>query len=119
MLELFWSTYIQHDKKNVLIYDMGDGILDMSILTVGSGQVEMKATDGDTHLGGDYLGKCMSSIEKCFKDSTIDKSSVHEVILVVGSTEIPKIREMIQEFFNRNTPLMNMYRRKLWLAARP
>src|SRR6202040_477333 len=44
------------DKKNdetVLIFDLGGGTLDVSILDVGDGVVEVRATSGDTHLGGD------------------------------------------------------------------
>lgn len=39
-------------KKNVLIYDLGGGTLDVSVLSIGNGMIEVKATAGDTHLGG-------------------------------------------------------------------
>ena len=40
----------------------------------------------------DLFRKCMDPVEKCLKDSKIDKAGVHEVVLVGGSTRIPKVR---------------------------
>jgi len=169
-------------EKNVLIYDMGGGTFDVSILTIEDGIFEVKATAGDTHLGGedfdnrivdfcmqdfkrknrgkdlagnqralrrlrtqcerakrtlssstqatieidslfdgidyscslsrarfeelnmDYFRNSMGPVEKCMKDSGLDKKSVHEVVLVGGSTRIPKVQAMIQEFFNGKEP---------------
>jgi len=175
------------DKKgtgemNVLIYDMGGGTFDVSLLTIEDGIFEVKATAGDTHLGGedfdnrvvdfclqdfkrknrgkdmqqnqrairrlrtqcerakrtlssstqatieidslfegidytctlsrarfeelnmDYFRNSMGPVEKCMRDSGIDKRNVHEVVLVGGSTRIPKVQQMIQEFFNGKEP---------------
>lgn len=47
---------------------------------------------------------CLSLIEKVLKDSNMSKSQVDEVILVGGSTRIPKIVQIIQEFFNGKEP---------------
>ena len=49
------------DKKNetIAVYDFGGGTFDISILEVGEGVVEVKATNGDTHLGGDDLDQCI------------------------------------------------------------
>jgi molecular chaperone DnaK (HSP70) len=44
--------------------------------------------------------KCMDPVEKVLKDSKIDKASVHEVVLVGGSTRIPKVQQLLQDFFN-------------------
>jgi len=171
------------DKKgagemNVLIYDMGGGTFDVSLLTIEDGIFEVKATAGDTHLGGedfdnrlvdfcmqdfkrknrgkdlagnqrairrlrtqcerakrtlsssttatvvidslfegidyensisrarfeelnmDYFRNSMGPVEKCLRDSGIDKKNVHEVVMVGGSTRIPKVNQLIQEFFN-------------------
>jgi len=171
------------DKKgagemNVLIYDMGGGTFDVSLLTIEDGIFEVKATAGDTHLGGedfdnrlvdfcmqdfkrknrgkdlagnqrairrlrtqcerakrtlsssttatvvidslyegidyensisrarfeelnmDYFRNSMGPVEKCLRDSGIDKRNVHEVVMVGGSTRIPKVNQLIQEFFN-------------------
>jgi len=169
-------------ERNVLIYDMGGGTFDVSILTIEDGIFEVKATAGDTHLGGedfdnrivdfclqdfkrknrgkdlvgnhrairrlrtqcerakrtlssstqatieidslfegvdyscslsrarfeelnmDYFRNSMGPVEKCMRDSGIDKKNVHEVVLVGGSTRIPKVQAMIQEFFNGKEP---------------
>ncbi|TYH38726.1 hypothetical protein ES332_D12G129700v1 [Gossypium tomentosum] len=147
-------------EKNVLIFDLGRGTFDVSLLTIEEGIFEVKATAGDTHLGGedfdnrlfkrkhkkdissnaralrrlrttcerakrtlsstaqtaieidslyegidfystitragfeelnmDLFRKCMEPVEKCLKDSKLDKSQVNEVVLVGGSTRIPK-----------------------------
>ena len=164
-------------EKNVLIFDLGGGTFDVSLLTIEEGIFEVKATAGDTHLGGedfdnrmveyfqaefkkkfrkdisqnqralrrlrtacerakrtlssstqanieidslyegtdfnsvitrarfedlnmDYFRKCMEPVEKVLKDAKISKVQVHEVVLVGGSTRIPKIQEMLVDFFN-------------------
>jgi len=169
-------------ERNVLIYDMGGGTFDVSLLTIEDGIFEVKATAGDTHLGGedfdnrivdfcmqdfkrknrgkaldgnnralrrlrtqcerakrtlasstqatieidslfdgidyscslsrarfeelnmDYFRNSMGPVEKCLRDSGIDKRNVHEVVLVGGSTRIPKVQQLIQEFFNGKEP---------------
>merc|ERR1712137_390957 len=169
------------DEKNVLIFDLGGGTFDVSLLTIEEGIFEVKATAGDTHLGGedfdnrlvdyfltdfkrrfrkdmsknqrslrrlrtacerakrtlssstqahieidslfdgvdynstitrarfedlcmDYFKKCMEPCEKVLRDSKIAKSAVHEVVLVGGSTRIPKIQSLLSEFFNGKEP---------------
>ena len=52
----------------------------------------------------DYFRNSMGPVEKCLRDSGIDKRNVHEVVLVGGSTRIPKVQQMIQEFFNGKEP---------------
>ena len=47
----------------------------------------------------DYFRNSMGPVEKCLKDSGIDKKSVHDVVLVGGSTRIPKVQAMIQDKF--------------------
>merc|ERR1711975_124998 len=169
-------------ERNVLIFDLGGGTFDVSLLTIEDGIFEVKATAGDTHLGGedfdnrivdfcmqdfkrknrgkdhagnqrairrlrtqcerakrtlssstqatieidslfegadysctlsrarfeelnmDYFRNSMGPVEKCMRDSGIDKKNVHEVVLVGGSTRIPKVQSMIQEFFNGKEP---------------
>jgi len=44
--------------------------------------------------------KCMPPVEQVLKDADIGKGQIHEVVLVGGSTRIPKIRSMLQDFFN-------------------
>lgn len=164
-------------EKNVLIFDLGGGTFDVSLLTIEEGIFEVKATAGDTHLGGedfdnrlvnhfvaefkrkhkkdisgnaralrrlrtacerakrtlssttqttieidslyegidfyapitrarfeelcmDLFRKCMDPVEKCLRDAKIDKSQVHDVVLVGGSTRIPKVQNLLQDFFN-------------------
>ncbi|BBG99231.1 Mediator of RNA polymerase II transcription subunit 37f [Prunus dulcis] len=48
----------------------------------------------------DLFRKCMEPVEKCLRDSKIDKSRVDEVVLVGGSTRIPKVQQLLQDFFN-------------------
>merc|ERR1711874_542879 len=55
-------------------------------------------------LNMDYFRNSMGPVEKCLRDSGIDKRNVHEVVLVGGSTRIPKVQNMIQEFFNGKEP---------------
>nr|GEV33856.1 heat shock cognate 70 kDa protein 2-like [Tanacetum cinerariifolium] len=114
-------------EKNVLIFDLGGGTFDVSLLTIEEGIFEVMLTAGDTHLGGedfdnrmvnhfvqefkrknkkDISGnpralrrKCMEPVEKCLRDTKMDKSSVHDVV-VGGSTRIPKVQQLLQDFFN-------------------
>lgn len=162
-------------EQNVLIFDLGGGTFDVSLLTIDGGIFEVKATAGDTHLGGedfdnrlvehcmseikkkfsadtlsakskrrlrtacekakrslsssttvdiecdslvdgddyktkisrakfealcvDLFRKCLEPVEKVLKDSGVSKSNVNEVVLVGGSTRIPKIQEMLSNYF--------------------
>ena len=164
-------------ERNVLIFDLGGGTFDVSLLTIEEGIFEVKATAGDTHLGGedfdqrlmnhfiqefkrkhkkditgnpralrrlrtscerakrtlsstaqtsieidslfegidfytsitrarfeelntDLFNKCMDPVEKCMRDAKMDKSQVHEIVLVGGSTRIPKVQTLLTNFFN-------------------
>lgn len=175
------------DKKGqdskIVVFDLGGGTFDVSILELGDGVFEVKSTNGDTHLGGDDFDKVImdwlaaefridhptvdlhkdpmawqrlkeaaekakielsssqeteinlpyitaidgvpqhlvrkmtrakfeqiadSLIErtlepcrKALKDAAIDKSEIDEVILVGGSTRIPKIQEVVEQFFGK------------------
>nr|AAB65162.1 heat shock cognate protein [Solanum commersonii] len=48
----------------------------------------------------DLFRKCMEPVEKCLRDAKMDKSTVHDVVLVGGSTRIPKVQQLLQDFFN-------------------
>ncbi|XP_073124436.1 heat shock cognate 70 kDa protein-like [Henckelia pumila] len=169
---------ISSSGKNVLIFDLGGGTLDVSLLNIEKpGLFKVKAIAGDTHLGGEdfdsnmvshfllefkrkhkkdisdspramrrlrtacekakrilsstaqttigleclYDGidfdwkitrakfeelnmelfqQCMDHVEKCLNDAGMMKSHVHDVVLVGGSTRIPKVQELLQDFFN-------------------
>jgi L1 cell adhesion molecule like protein len=51
-------------------------------------------------LNMDLFRKCMEPVEKCLRDAKMDKTQVHEVVLVGGSTRIPKVQTLLQDFFN-------------------
>jgi len=168
-------------ERNVLIFDLGGGTFDVSLLTIEEGIFEVKATAGDTHLGGedfdnrlveycaadfqrktghdirknprsmrrlrtqcerakrilssstqttievdslyeseDYNGvitrakfeelclplfkETIPPVEKVLKDSGMSKSQIDDVVLVGGSTRIPKIIQLITDFFNGKEP---------------
>merc|ERR1712179_314744 len=55
-------------------------------------------------LCGDYFRNCITPVEKVLKDSGIAKSQVHEIVLVGGSTRIPKGQTLISEYFNGKQP---------------
>lgn len=164
-------------ERNVLIFDLGGGTFDVSILTIEEGIFEVKSTAGDTHLGGedfdnrmvnhfvqefnrkhkkdlssnpralrrlrtacerakrtlssssqasieidslyegidfytsvtrarfeelcaDLFRGTLEPVEKSLRDAKMDKSSIHEIVLVGGSTRIPKVQKLLQDFFN-------------------
>src|SRR5215470_3076668 len=173
------------DKKKdetIAVYDFGGGTFDISVLEVGDGIVEVKATNGDTHLGGDdlddriiqwlvsefkqregvdlgkdrmalqrlkeaaekakielstameteinlpfitadasgpkhlvmkltrakfealaepVLKKLMPPVEKAIKDAGLEPKDIEEIVLVGGSTRIPKVQEMVKGFFGK------------------
>jgi len=164
-------------EQNVLIFDLGGGTFDVSILTIEDGIFEVKSTAGDTHLGGedfdnrlvnhfvqefkrkskkdlssnkralrrlrtacerakrtlsssaqasieidslfdgedfytsisrarfeemnsDLFRGTLDPVEKALNDAKLSKSEIHEIVLVGGSTRIPKIQKLLQDFFN-------------------
>ncbi len=173
------------DKKNdetIAVYDFGGGTFDISVLEVGDGVVEVKATNGDTHLGGDdiddrvmqwlteefkrsegidlgtdrmalqrlkeaaekakielssametdinlpfitadqngpkhlqlrltrakleqlvddLLQRSMAPVRKCLADAGVDPKEIDEVVLVGGLTRMPKIQQLVQDFFGK------------------
>lgn len=166
-------------KRNVLIFDLGGGTFDVSILTIGKGSIfEVKATAGDTHLGGedfdnrmvnhlaeefkrkhkkdlkndpkslrrlrtaaerakrtlsssteasleidalyegidffcqisrarfeelnaDLFRMTLDPVEKALKDAKLSKNSINNIVLVGGSTRIPKVQNLLRDFFDR------------------
>lgn len=168
-------------EKNVLIFDLGGGTFDVSLLTIEEGIFEVKATAGDTHLGGedfdnrlvnhftqefkrknkkdltsnaralrrlrtacerakrtlssaaqtsieidslfegidfytsitrarfeelcgDLFSHTIEPVEKVLRDAKIDKGSVNEIVLVGGSTRIPRVQKLLRDFFNGREP---------------
>ena len=168
---------VKNKEQTVLIFDLGGGTFDVSLLTIDDGVFEVKATAGDTHLGGedfdtrilqhfmtefkrkhkkdlstsarslnrlrtacekakrtlssstqasveidsildgidftstitrakfeelnqDLFSKCMDPVEKVLKDSQISKGQVDQIVLVGGSSRIPKIQELLSQYFS-------------------
>ncbi|VDM62684.1 unnamed protein product, partial [Angiostrongylus costaricensis] len=168
-------------ERNILVFDLGGGTFDVSMLTIDNGVFEVLATNGDTHLGGEdfdqrvmeYLIKLykkktgkdlrkdnravqklrrevekakralstqhqvkveveslydgedfsetltrakfeelnmdlfratLKPVQKVLEDSDLKKEDVHEIVLVGGSTRIPKVQQLIKEFFNGKEP---------------
>lgn len=164
-------------EKNICVFDFGGGTFDVTVLTVDGGLFEVKATGGDTHLGGedidnrlvkhfidefkrkhkkdisdnaravkrlkmacerakrtlsssasttieldslydgidfmsnltrarmdelcmDLYRKCMGAVDKVLLDSGLSKGDIHDVVLVGGSTRIPKIQQLLSDYFN-------------------
>ncbi|RXN34230.1 78 kDa glucose-regulated [Labeo rohita] len=169
------------DEKNILVFDLGGGTFDVSLLSIGDGVFEVEATSGDTHLGGedfnqrvmehfiklfkkktgkdvrknnramqklrrevekakrilstqhqarieiesffegedflemltrakfeelnkDLFRSTLKPVQKVLEDSDLKKSDIDEIILVGGSTRIPKIQQLVKEFFNGKEP---------------
>jgi len=168
-------------EKNILVYDLGGGTFDVSILTIDEGVFEVLATNGDTHLGGedfdqrlmshflkvikkkhnkdlsndqraiaklrrevekakrslstvhqvkveieslidgedfsetltrakfeelnnDLFRKTLTPLGSVLKDSGLKKTDIHEIVLVGGSTRIPKVQELLKDWFNGKEP---------------
>jgi len=175
------ASKMAHKGHNVLIFDLGGGTFDVSLLTIEEGVFEVKATAGDTHLGGedfdnrlvehfkeefkrkykkdltgndralrrlrtacerakrtlsasttatveidslfegidfnssitrarfedlcgDYFRNCLGPVEKVLKDAKMGKGDIDEVVLVGGSTRIPKVQQLITQFFGGKEP---------------
>jgi heat shock protein 5 len=168
-------------EKNILVFDLGGGTFDVSVLTIDNGVFEVIATNGDTHLGGedfdqrtmeyllkqwkkktgldasndkralgklrravenakkqlstqhqarieiesffegkdfsetltrakfeelniDLFKKTLIPLERVLKDAKLQKHEIDEVILVGGSTRIPKVQQILKDFFNGKEP---------------
>jgi heat shock protein 5 len=168
-------------EKNILVFDLGGGTFDVSLLTIDNGVFEVIATSGDTHLGGedfdnriiqhmlkvfkrkhgsdpskdkraiqklrreverakrslssthqvrveieglfegidfsetltrarfeelciDLFKKTLTPVQKVMEDSELKKSEIDEVVLVGGSTRIPKVQQLLKDFFNGKEP---------------
>ncbi|EYE95244.1 Hsp70 family ATPase KAR2 [Aspergillus ruber CBS 135680] len=167
----------QGDERQVIVYDLGGGTFDVSLLSIDNGVFEVLATAGDTHLGGedfdhrvmeyfikqynkknnvditkdlksmgklkrevekakrtlssqmstrieieafhdgndfsetltrakfeelnvDLFKKTLKPVEQVLKDAKVKKSEVQDIVLVGGSTRIPKVQSLLEEFFN-------------------
>jgi heat shock 70kDa protein 1/2/6/8 len=170
-------------ERNVLVFDLGGGTFDVSLLVIDDGMFEVKATSGDTHLGGEDLDsklveycleqfikknkgaegikksdralrrlrtacerakrtlssatnaaleidslfdgidftttltrakfenlcqaefqRCMKPVENVLRDSKFSKSDIHDIVLVGGSTRIPKVQKLLSNYFGGKEP---------------
>jgi len=168
-------------EKNILVFDLGGGTFDVTLLTIDNGVFEVLATNGDTHLGGedfdqrvmkyfmkvfkkkhkvdmstdkramqklrreserikralstqpqaraeiealfdgidfsesltrarfeelnqDLFKKTLGPVKKVMEDAGLKKSEVDELVLVGGSTRIPKVRQLLEDYFNGKRP---------------
>jgi len=171
----------KEDEKNILVFDLGGGTFDVSLLTIDNGVFEVVATNGDTHLGGedfdqrvmehfiklfkkktnkdvrkdnravqklrrevekakrtlssqhqtkieiesfydnedfseiltrakfeelnvDLFRSTMKPVEKVLEDADLKESDIAEVVLVGGSTRIPKVQQLVKEYFDGKEP---------------
>eukprot|EP01018_Ginkgo_biloba_P010635 Gb_12488 [translate_table: standard] len=174
---LHTKTYLSNNAKNILVFDLGGGTFDVSVLTIQKGVFEVKAVGGDTHLGGqdfdnrmldhfvqefnrkhnkemgknpkalrrlrtacervkrilsstvdtaidvdalhegidfcssitrakfeelnnDLFQKCMQITKQCLVDAKMSKALIDEVVLVGGSSRIPKVQALLTDFFD-------------------
>ncbi|CAH1417927.1 unnamed protein product [Lactuca virosa] len=56
----------------------------------------------------DLFNKCMEPVEQCLRDANMNKDRVDEVVLVGGSTRIPKVQQLLQELFNGKSLCQNI-----------
>ncbi|KAL7146114.1 hypothetical protein ABFS83_06G019400 [Erythranthe nasuta] len=106
-------------EKNILVFDLGGGTFDVSILTIDNGVFEVLSTNGDTHLGdlsepltrarfeemnNDLFRKTMGPVKKAMEDAGLEKRQIDEIVLVGGSTRIPKIQQLLKDFFDGKEP---------------
>ena len=92
-------------EQTILVFDLGGGTFDVSILELGDGVFEVKATNGDTHLGGDDFDKCvMDWMVSEFKkengiDLSVDKMSAQRLIEAAEKAKI-ELSSMVSTSIN-------------------
>lgn len=94
MLTPFFRTLSSSTQAHIEIDALFEGIDFNSTIT--------RARFEDLNM--DYFRKCMEPIEKVIRDAKLSKGAVHEIVLVGGSTRIPKIQTLLSEFFNGKEP---------------
>jgi heat shock protein 1/8 len=83
------------DERNVLIYDLGGGTLDISVLTIDNGLFEVRATSGNTYLGGQDFDNNM--ITWCLKEFKKQNKSVDVKELVTNKKVLGKLRSVCEK----------------------
>src|SRR5918995_176874 len=89
-------------EQTILVFDLGGGTFDVSILELGEGVFEVKATSGNNHLGGDdfdanLVEATAGPVRQAMQDAGLEGGGLDQIILVGGSTRIPAIQENVKE----------------------
>ena len=88
------------EKAKRLLSSMAETTIEVDSLHDGIDFSETITRSRFEELNKELFSKCMEAVEKCLLDAKVDKSSVHDIILVGGSTRIPKVRSMLQDLFD-------------------
>merc|ERR1712038_2090022 len=94
------------EEMMVLIFDMGGGTFDVSLLSIDEGiYFNTNITRARFEdLCADYFRNSLQPVEKVLRDSKTSKGDIDEIVLVGGSTRIPKIQSIVSEYFNGKEP---------------
>ncbi|CAL4922020.1 unnamed protein product [Urochloa decumbens] len=86
------------EKAKRMLSSMAETTIEVDSL---HGGIDFAETSRFEELNKHLFSKCMEAVEKCLRDAKMDKNSVQDIILVGGSTRIPKVRSMLQDFFDQ------------------
>ncbi|CAL4913813.1 unnamed protein product [Urochloa decumbens] len=89
------------EKAKRMLSSMAETTIEVDSLHGGIDFSETITRSRFQELNKHLFSKCMEAVEKCLRDAKMDKNSVQDIILVGGSTRIPKVRSMLQDFFNQ------------------
>src|SRR6266511_2396747 len=97
------------DKENdqtILVFDLGGGTFDVSLLDIGEGVIEVQATSGDMHLGGDdWDQRVVEWLLKDFKNNNgKTMADIEHIVLVGGSTRMPIVVEFVKNITGGKDP---------------
>ncbi|KAI8853075.1 Hsp70 protein-domain-containing protein, partial [Chytridium lagenaria] len=87
-------------EKNILVFDLGGGTFDVSVLNIDNGVFETLTRAKFEELNMDLFKRTLRPVQQVLKDAKLAKDDIDEIVLVGGSTRIPKVVEMLEEFFN-------------------
>src|SRR2546421_324140 len=93
----------EHDQT-ILVFDLGGGTFDVSVLELGEGVFEVKSTAGDNHLGGDNFDKAVVDwmVAEIKRDQGIDLATIDHVVLVGGMTRMPAVQAKVKELIGKD-----------------
>ncbi|CAI9105594.1 OLC1v1004546C1 [Oldenlandia corymbosa var. corymbosa] len=93
------------NKRNLLIFDLGGGTLDVSALTVEKGRIEVKAIAGDSHLGGEDFDN------RLVNHFIMELRLIHCLKVLTSQNQlpgIPRVQQMLQDLLNGKEPCRNI-----------